>query len=162
MQWIIVVVISLVIGIMIGVGFANWKLSEIYTYQKNLATKNSEYYLLMTNWVKLLQHHKSVADCLREQGYNNIVIYGMGIVGKCLYDEVIRYNVDVAYGIDSEYEGNYKDLSIKKLTTIDCIEDVDAVIVTPFYDFNEIQIKLKKVTDVEILPIDEVIYYTDL
>lgn len=160
-QSIIVGGVAAIIGIIIGVLLANWKLSQIYKYQKNLAIKNNEYFMLMTNWVKLYQHRQNVVNCLKEQGYNNIVIYGMGIIGKCLYDELVGQDIKVLYGIDSEFEGNYKDLMIKKMDNVDRVEHVDAIIVTPIYDFNELENELREKTTTEIVPIDELIFYID-
>lgn len=90
-------------------------------------SKLQGYYNILTKWVNLHNNSKNLSVILQKKGYQNIAIYGIGEIGKLLYDELYSSLINVKYGID---QSNicYKSLTV--LSVNDNLPSVDAVIVT--------------------------------
>ena len=83
------------------------------------------------------------------QKLQRIAIYGMGRVGKVIFELLKRNGIEVVYCIDlnKNIELDYTDLrhSIDAMTN-----DIDAVIVTPEMFFDDIREKIQKMVDCRI------------
>ena len=93
--------------------------------------------------------------------YKSIVIYGMGYEGTKLYDELCDTDIHILYGIDKN-AGNIKvdGLSVVTVDEADISQKVDAIVVTPFKFFAEIEANLeKKYPDGDIISLDDVRKY---
>lgn len=93
--------------------------------------------------------------------YKSIVIYGMGYEGTKLYDELRDTDIQILYGIDKNAD-NIKvcDLKVVSIEEADIEQKVDAIVVTPFKYFAEIEAELeKKFLDVDIISLDDVRKY---
>ena len=86
-------------------------------------------------------------------GYKKIAIYGMGILGQCLYDELEESSVDIVYAIDRNAAYIQDLLDIKHPSEI--LEEVDAVIVTSLYYYEEIKQTMEKKMNCPIISISE-------
>ncbi len=124
---------------------------------KNLADKYLVLFLLMNEWVKIKQMNLSVADVLVKQGYRRIGIYGMSYVGQRLVDELENTDIEINFCIDKNTAGSiYKS---KKVTTLDSIDDnVDCIVVTPVFYFDEIAKEIKAKVRVKVVSLEEIIY----
>lgn len=65
----------------------------------------------------------------------------MSFIGQRLYEELKDTGVEVVYGIDKNSDKIYADIDI--VTPEDDLEEVDAIIVTAFYFFDEIEVFLE-------------------
>ena len=80
-------------------------------------------------------------------------------VGKCLYEELKDIQgVEIKYGIDQE-SAYWGELEIRSLD--DLLPDVDAIIVTPIFAYNEIEEILRQKTHSNIVSLDDVLYGID-
>lgn len=102
-------------------------------------------YLAMIIEYSVIDMKKVMAD----QKLQRIAIYGMGRVGKVIFELLKRNGIEVSYCVDlnKNIELDYTDLrhSVDAMTN-----DVDAVIVTPEMFFEEISEKIQKMVDCRI------------
>lgn len=118
------------------------------------ARNNRAYFILMSEWFKKKQQNKSIINYLLNQGYKNIAIYGMDVVGELLYNELVDSEITVEYGIDKA--GGYSKISI--YLPEEELNEVDAIIVTPVYYYSSIVKVLEKKTTCPILSLADIVY----
>lgn len=118
--------------------------------------KNLSMFKLMNEWMRKKQQGKSIYSFFQRNQYRRIAIYGMGDMGERLYDELYGTGIEVAYGIEQQKRGQYRELKILSLE--DDLEQVDAVVVTAFYYFVEIAEKIKGIPNKKILDLEDIIY----
>lgn len=154
--------IGTILGILIGSigsGLLITHLNNISIKEKNSKiNKYRSYYEILNRWLILKQEGKSLEKYLLDNGYKNIAIYGMGELGNRLYDELKSSSVKVKYAMDTNYSGKYAELDIKDLE--DDLPEVDIIIVTATFAFDEISGKLGKAVDCLIVPLEDVVYNT--
>lgn len=118
--------------------------------QKNLAN-----FLLLNNWIMLMQNQKSLGAYVRDKGYKKVAIYGMHYIGERLYVELTENDVEVCYGIDRGRVTLNFDLTIYK--PAEALPMVDMIIVTPIYWFEEIKKNLEDKVSCPIISLKELI-----
>ena len=118
--------------------------------------KFKNYYGLLNQWLLLKQEGKSLEDYFKEKGIKTIAIYGMGEMGNRLYDELKGSNIKVKYGIDKESSSVYSELEVIGYEEIS--EDVDAIVVTAVFAFEEIAAELKNSVSFPIISLEDVVY----
>ncbi|MCR4651615.1 MAG: hypothetical protein K5662_07635 [Lachnospiraceae bacterium] len=98
----------------------------------------------------------SIKDILDEIKINKVAIYGMGRIGKALYEMFIRNQISVIYCVDMnkniELETTEIIHDIKKMTN-----NVDAVIITPEIHFESIKKNIESIVDCPIIMARELI-----
>lgn len=145
------------------VGIAGLVVQQLKTYKKlnleiEMAKKNEEIIKLYSCWMRLKQRGESLEYYLKENGYKKIAIYGMHYLGGSLYHELINTDVEIKYIIDKNAERIYSDYSnVAVYTPDEKLEEVDAVVVTAFYYFDEIQEQLQNRLDCPILSLKEIL-----
>ena len=118
--------------------------------------RKNDFYLFMCDWVELHQSGMSIADKLLQEGISAVAIYGAGKHGKMLYNELKTAKVKVACWIDR----NCKAGTIEGCPVIDTgreLPQVDAVIVTPYREFQSIENLLRGKTKARIIPLDTLV-----
>lgn len=133
---------------------------ETLSQQIQIANCNSEkkndFYLFMRDWVELHQAGGSIADKLVEEGVSTVAIYGAGKHGKMLFNELRTSKVKVIYWIDK----NSKVENIEECPVIGMDSEfphVDAVIITPYREFQSIENSLKGKTKAKMIPLDTLV-----
>lgn len=122
------------------------------------SNKYWESYLMMDRWVRKKQEGKSLIDYFEENRYYSIAVYGMSHAGITLLDELSDSGIKVKYGIDMNADKIYSDIPVFKPS--DSLEEVDVVVVTPVYYFDEIEKNLSEKMSCPIIPLDDVIFYS--
>lgn len=103
---------------------------------------------------KLLEPEKVIAQWLIENNYFNISIYGVGRLGKCLYERVQDTSINIVKLIDQN-PGQYKGHEIVDLDAfVEDIGETDVVIVTPLYIADEIGKELQSKSGVKYISIE--------
>ena len=113
-------------------------------------------------WLSNLRKGKRVRLFFENNYYNNIAIYGMGMIGYQLYEELKGTQINIEYVIDrNASEKKRGDLRIISVGEIKKMKKVDAIIVTPFDQFCDIESILLQVVDgyTDIISIEWIIQY---
>ncbi len=152
----IVSVLSGIVGITAGAGAVGMVLRKQISKQSELSNKHLALYKLMNQWVQVKQDGKALAGYFEENGYKNIAVYGMNFVGQTLCKELANSSVEIKYAIDKNAESIYADCEV--ITMEDNLEEVDAIIVTPVYYFDEIEEKLAEKVNCPIISIEDIVY----
>ena len=119
------------------------------------------YYNILVKWFDDEFEGKGVESKLRKKNISNIVIYGMGELGKILYRTLENSSyINIEYTLDK----NINDEKIDRYRTlreneIDYNRKVDAIIITPIYASEEIKkyINNLQYESTKIILIDEII-----
>ena len=114
---------------------------------------------LFSMWLQNKEAGLKIEDYLKEQQIKRIAIYGMSFVGERLYDELEQSDIKVVYCIDKNANNIYKDINVLTPDSgLEKEESLDAIVVTAFVFFDEIEANLKKKVNVPILSIDDIVY----
>ena len=141
------------LGGMAGVGKSvGGKLQDM----KKMSDKHLALYLMMDQWVAVKQEGKNLSSYFEEKGYNKIAIYGMSFAGERLVMELKNTKVSVEYGIDQNADKLIADFDI--YTPDEDLKEVDAVVVTPIFFFNQIEEQLEKKFSCPIISLEEVLF----
>ncbi len=128
------------------------KLDEV----RLISDKHLTLFILTVQWIKVKQQGKNVSDFLKEEGYENIAIYGMSYIGERLIDELKNTDINVVYGIDRNI--NFISSSIDLVSINDNLKAVDAIVVTAVTFFDEIYEELSKKIDCPIISLEDILY----
>lgn len=123
---------------------------------KQLADKHLALMQLFNQWMITKQEGKSIVDYFHKESIKSIAIYGMSYVGERLYDELKDSDIEVKYAIDKNADGIYSELEI--VTPQEELEEVDAIVVTPIFYFDEIEGMLSAKTEATILSLEDILY----
>lgn len=98
---------------------------------------------------------RGIIQALEERNAANIVIYGMGYLGRTLTGILKESQVRILGIIDRNPETNVTNLKcISDLAEIGTLGDMDIIIVTAINDFAEIYSELKEYTDIPIVSLE--------
>lgn len=125
---------------------------------KNKEAANLEkyvnYYILLDYWMQAMEREKLIEEFFLFRGYKKIAIYGIAALGKHLIAQLKDSEIEVIYTIDRMVV----DITGKLLSeSVNEIPAVDAVIVTPVYDYSIIKDDLRKYVNCDILSLEEVV-----
>lgn len=125
---------------------------------KTLNRKNDAILKVYSQWLSLKQQGKSLADYFRENGYQKIAIYGMHYLGESLYSELQDTGIEVKYAIDQKADSIHGNLDIYiPGEELAILEEVDVVVVTAFYFYDDIEDLLIQYLNCPIVSIKDVI-----
>lgn len=143
------------IGI-VGIALTNKFKNEEIQKKKKSKDKFKGYYNLLNQWLRLKQERKSLETFFVENQYRTIAIYGMGELGNRLYDELKDSAVRIKYAIDENTAGAYSEIEV--IAPDENFPEVDAIIVTAVFAYNEIEEKLSGKTNIPIISLEDVVY----
>ena len=118
--------------------------------------KYRSYYPLVLDWLTNLENGQSISDYLKLNGFTKIAVYGGRNIGEHLINQLNKTDVSVEYIID-------KTLSESELYRIpvyridDELPVVDAIIVTPIWDYENIKTELLKQVNYPVISIKDII-----
>lgn len=112
-------------------------------------------YNTVRDWMAVVQSGCTLEPFFVEKGYREIAVYGVGEIGSLLLKEMVQYEkVSVKYGIDRNTADRNINISIVNPQAE--FEPVDAIVVTPTFDFVNIKCKLAQKVECPIVSLDEV------
>ena len=152
----IISVISTVAGAAVGAGVVLKSMGKANMEGQKMSEKHLALFLMMNQWVAVKQDGKNLADYFEKNNYHSIAIYGMSYAGERLLEELKNSNIQVKYGIDKNAAGIYSDIEL--VTMEDKLDEVDAVVVTPIFFFDEIEQQLSKKVDCPIISLEDILY----
>lgn len=118
--------------------------------------KFKKYYNMLNQWLMLKQEGKSLEKYFLDNGYKTVAIYGMGEMGNRLYDELKDTGIEVKYAVDQNAAGTYSELDV--IDKDSDFEDVDVMVVTATFAFDEIEEEISEKVDFPIVSLDDVVY----
>ena len=137
-------------------GFKNAALSVMAGRTKRRAERSETDYRVLLRWMKLNQRGISLADHLLKLGFGKIAIYGLGDMGRLMFDELTGSKVKIEYLIDRNPQYGFGDIPVLGLS--ETYPPVDAIIVSLPWDIENIKDKIGKnsgntiVSILDILP----------
>lgn len=118
------------------------------------------YWRVLHQWLNLKEKGIKVGDYLLSRGYKKIGIYGMGMLGKHLIEELKDSGVDLVCGIDKNAESMYLPITLVTPERA-CYSKVDLIIVTVVYDYEKVKSEVSVYTDKQIVSILDVLKDAD-
>lgn len=111
------------------------KKSAAIEYSRN---KKDRYYRVTNQWIYNLHHGKSISDYFKTRKINTIAIYGMGVLGELLLEELENTDVSISCIIDREKIQRNYGINVKTVEESKAIE-ADFIVVTAVADFDSIK-----------------------
>lgn len=113
-------------------------------------------YNALKKWFELKQQNISIIKYFQKNRYKKIAIYGISDLGMYLYQELSRSSVRVSYAIDRRAEK--LDLGLKILKIENELPQVDAIVVTAVYFFDQIDDLLRNKVTCPVISIEDILY----
>jgi hypothetical protein len=114
---------------------------------------------ILEQWLSIKQKGKSLNKYFEDNLIQTVAIYGLGVLGKRLYDELRDTQLQISYGIDQNAEKiQIYGLEVKTLQVE--LADVDIIVVTPmaFYEIEQ-KLRRKMGSEINIVSIEDVVEY---
>jgi len=145
-----------------AVGGIVWASKKSIDKAEDLKRRYRDYYDVANQWLRNKNENRNIVDYFINNEYHTIAIYGMGELGNRLYEELKETDIKVAYFIDKNAEEIYyglDDIPVVGLEDIEKQDKVDAIVITPIYDFDSIEESLSEYDiDADIVSLEDVIY----
>lgn len=115
--------------------------------------RNLSNMLLFHDWLEFLYSGGCIEQYFHRHGYKKILIYGNGYVGQRLFHALKQTDIEVVGIMD---QMNSSDLDAQEmLIGLDSkIPDIDCVVVTPMFYYNEICQVMQKKTQCPVIAVD--------
>lgn len=115
--------------------------------------------ILLTRWIRLVQSGISIKKLFEERGYIRIALYGLEAIAECLLYELYESDVEVAGIIDRQAKKkvwvvDYNLFSLEEISNL----NIEAIIVMPVGNFDEITEELKKYTLAQVISLGDILY----
>lgn len=133
-----------------------WKGKELRRL-RGRAGALTDHFQLLNHWLEIKNEGKSTASYFTEMGYGHIAIYGMAELANRLIDDLAGGPVVVDYGIDRDISCSAARIS-EVYSPDDELPETDAVVVTPYADFDEIKGKLEGKVACPAISLEEVVW----
>ena len=117
--------------------------------------KFEDYFAVSNKWLKNRNMGINILDYFVQHNYESIAIYGMGELGKRLYEELKNQGKKVAFVLDKCAKGVDPTLNVCKMDKE--LPDVDVIVVTPTFDYAAIEKQLAGISNAKILSIKDVV-----
>lgn len=109
----------------------------------------------LSRWLSLYEYGIKLAEYIGDKYPRGIVLYGFGVLGRHLYDEIVQCGIKVNYIIEKNPEKIHVNETV--YTVEDNLPDGETVIVSAIYDYDHIYNVLKKKGDFEVLSLSSLI-----
>ena len=119
--------------------------------------RNTSIAEVYSKWLTIKQDGKSLVKYFEDNGYRSIAIYGMSRLGISLVKELEKSEIEIKYTIDRRAESIFGDKIC--VNPSQNLEKVDAVVVTPIFDYAEIEELLSSKLDCPIISIEDIVEY---
>lgn len=147
-------VLTGVISFAAGFFFGGKALVGMINSDKMRAERNLSNMMLLNDWMEFQYAGGRIERYFHERGYKKIMIYGNGYVGQRLFQALKQTDVDVVAVMDRMNPSDFDAEGIL-IGTDSEIPDVDCVVITPVFYFDEIYQALRGKTEQEIISIEE-------
>lgn len=129
---------------------------ELAGYRRE-TDKFKDNFQLLSHWLEVKNDGGSASEYFKDQGYGRIAVYGMGELANRLCEDLEGTGVEIAYGIDQDVCNTISRMD-RVYSPDDNLEEVDAVIVTPFYAMDQIKSRLAAKVQCPVISLEEVVW----
>ncbi len=149
-----VCIFTILIGFFVG-AFAMFKICEKALIKEGDRAKRCNVnFRLSSKYLNMKQSNVSVADYLKKLDVKQVAIYGVGYLGKNLYLDLVEAGINVSYVIDRNKD-NW-DQQCKIYFPEDKVPEIEMIIVTPVYDFDEIKNFLDTKINTQVISLEKI------
>ena len=148
--------LSAVAGCAVGMGYEFIKEEKRMDKLEDKEKKFEAFYRLLVAWVEMKQEGKNLAEFFVYNNIRTIAVYGMKELGERLVRELEGTDIEIKYVIDQNVDSIETNL-IKKMPE-DELPEVDAIVITAIYFYQDIEEKLSKKVDYQIISLEDVVY----
>lgn len=117
------------------------------------------YWQVLHHWLSLKEKEIKLENVLLAMGAHRIAIYGIGMLGLHLVEELKNSRIEIAYGIDQRAFEIQMDFPVYK--SAEQTETVDMIIVTAVHEFASIRASLSRQYEGKILSLAEIVEEAD-
>ena len=138
-----------------------FKYRKLYKNETALKERFMSYYTFTNKWLRYKNYNKRIADYLAEDEIKSLGIYGFGELGKRLYEDLKKGDIKISCLIDNSLTEPQYNIPLLRLHNNQPLPDIkmDAIIVTPIYDFKNIERRLRDAGfEGAILSLEDIIY----
>lgn len=118
------------------------------------------YYDLLSYWLKNRNEGQLIGAYLERNNFKTIAIYGAGVIGLRLYEELIKFShIDILGMIDQRADSCPEGIPWIDIDAVNTQFQVDCIIVTPIYCYEDITANiLKKGFRGKVISIKDIVY----
>ena len=130
---------------------------ELNIREKTLQ-KYKQFYGLFARWISLYQTKKYINSWLHENNVKNISVYGYGVIGKLVVNEIITNckNINIVDILDlRNVQCDIDGINIVKPEAGKI--NIDLMIVTALYDYKDIEKELKNMGYLNVISIQTIL-----
>ncbi len=118
-------------------------INEVIRIQKE-CDKFEKYLNVLDQWMKLREKDVRIDGYLKKKGYERVCVYGYGIFGQHLIEELEDSSVDIMYIIDRQKDKLHVDYPVYLPT--ETLPECDVIVITSFYFLSEIKKALEVIS----------------
>lgn len=126
-------------------------------YWYKIAMKNDAILKLITQWNEMEKGGITTVDKLLKKGYKSVAIYGLGVAGERLVNDLKDSEVDIKYVIDKKAEEKLSFVEIVKPEDVEKVE-ADVLIVTAICNYDDIKSVIEEKCSCPIISLEDIIY----
>ena len=104
-------------------------------------------------------HDEAIKKYLQKHSYKKVAIYGFGVYGHMLYQELIADGINVPFAVDRKLCVSLHVESIPILGVDKQLPPCDLIIISTVSDNVEIYEQLMKITTDEVISMEELLKY---
>ncbi|MCI8504527.1 MAG: hypothetical protein HFH00_12000 [Dorea sp.] len=146
---------ALIGGGMLGAAIMCYIKDKEINTTKKLSDKYLKMMHVLNQWLANQQAGVNIGRYFEENGYHTIAVYGLSYLGERLLAALRETDIDVRYCIDRRAD---KMSGMGQVKTIeDELPEVDAILVTAVYYFEEIEEELSEKVDCPIISLEDVV-----
>lgn len=128
-----------------------------------LSVKNEryrEYWKILKRWLDINVQGKTICEYFNKNRCDSVAIYGLGILGSSLVDEMRNHNITIAYGIDQdEHKGKKFDFPVYRLQ--DELPEADVIVVTVGYAFDSVKGQIMTKGTFQIVSLNDLLDFAE-
>lgn len=133
--------------------YSEW-LERNIVIQKKKVNKFREYYKCLDYWLELKEKGLELRKEFSRRSINSIAIYGNGVLCDHLITELENTDIAIQYIIDRGHGKEYRGITVLNEYNL---SPIDAVIVTPLFDFDAIKKNINEKSNVNVLSLFDLI-----
>lgn len=145
------------IGILLGGYLAGHKYCLKLEKCREISDKHLHILRMYDVWMMAKEEKRTIEEYLIERNIKNAAIYGMSYLGVRLFQELKNTSVDILFALDVNPRIRMAGLDIYHPDEIKT-KQVDGVIVTAIFCFDEIKVLLEAKGFNNIIALDEILY----